>query len=116
MRDDEDKISVRDVYGLWLILTGAITISWILFAIRYAGWYPDFVERLHKIHITAREAPLEDDRKVGDELIVDNLKDVTYRLMTSLERELEQRLEAMDEKITKFYDILLKDEKGEEEN
>lgn len=31
--------------------------------------------------------------------------------MSSLERELKQRLDTMDEKVTKFYELLLQDEK-----
>eukprot|EP01015_Nassula_variabilis_P006352 TRINITY_DN1483_c0_g1_i2.p2 TRINITY_DN1483_c0_g1~~TRINITY_DN1483_c0_g1_i2.p2 ORF type:complete len:210 (+),score=56.40 TRINITY_DN1483_c0_g1_i2:50-679(+) len=105
----------RQVYGLWIILGSAIFLSWIMYLMRYASWYPRYVNWMHSKHITALEPPLDEDRKIGDDLIVDNLKDVTYRLMSNLERELEARLEAMDEKVSKFYEMLLKEEKGEEE-
>ena len=86
--EDDNKIGVNDVYGLWIIMSSALGISWLLYVLRYTSIYDKVAQKLINWHVTDKDEE-EEGRKVGDELIVENLKDVTYRLMSGLERELE---------------------------
>jgi hypothetical protein len=47
-----------------------------------------------------------DSKKIGDDLIVHNLKEVTYKLMHSLQEELKEKLEEVDERVSHFYEVL----------
>ena len=47
-----------------------------------------------------------DNKKIGDDLIVHNLKEVTYKLMHSLQEELKEKLEEVDDRVSHFYEVL----------
>lgn len=44
---------------------------------------------------------------MGDDLVINNLKQTTNKLLGKFSEEISSRLDEMDEKIGKFYDILL---------
>lgn len=107
-----DKISVNSTKGLWIILAASAGISFFVFVMNH---YLMKIERIqnflynHKI-IEPKEIEVK-KRKVGDELVVQNLKDVTHKIMDSLNENIRMRLDEVDEKITKFYKLLLNGEK-----
>lgn len=51
----------------------------------------------------------EDERpkKYGDELIIENLRQVTNNCVKTLEGTINERLDEMDDRVTKFYETLL---------
>ena len=48
--------------------------------------------------------------KIGDELVISNLNEVAYKLLNKFADDMKFRMDEMDEKIVKFYDILLHSE------
>eukprot|EP01016_Furgasonia_blochmanni_P005417 TRINITY_DN12104_c0_g1_i5.p1 TRINITY_DN12104_c0_g1~~TRINITY_DN12104_c0_g1_i5.p1 ORF type:complete len:582 (-),score=164.28 TRINITY_DN12104_c0_g1_i5:682-2427(-) len=107
--NNPNVIEFEDIVGLWIIMGIAIVISWILFLISKIKGYDQLVLYLQKKNIIYKPDPEEENRLIGDDLIVQNLRDVTYKLMGNLEKEISLRLEAMDEKVDKFYEFLSKE-------
>jgi ABC-type amino acid transport substrate-binding protein len=105
------QIDIPDIQGLWIILAGALAFSTLLHLVSKFPFYKRFRKFLDKWEITTPYDPAIEERKVGDDLIVENLRDVTYKLMRNLEGSINERLSEMDEKVTKFYELLLSGEK-----
>jgi Ligand-gated ion channel/Bacterial extracellular solute-binding proteins, family 3 len=107
-----DRLSYSETYGLFLILIGSYITSIIYWLIHYLGPYKKLQAWLRQKHLLS---PLPNNQDIGDQLIVSNLRKVTNTLMGNLKENIEGRLQEMEEKVTKFYDILLQEETHEED-
>lgn len=108
-----DKISVNSTKGLWIILAASAGISMFVYIInRYLGRIQRMQDFLYNYKIIEPKEIEVKKRKVGDELVIQNLKDVTHKMMDSLNENIRMRLDEVDEKITKFYKLLLNGEKA----
>ena len=108
-----DKLSVNSTKGLWIILAASAGVSMLIFIInRYLSKIQRIQDFLYNYKIIEPKEIEVKKRKVGDELVVQNLKDVTHKMMDSLNENIRMRLDEVDEKITKFYKLLLNGEKA----
>ena len=101
------QITIEDIQGLWIIMASAISFSTILFILTKMKCYKRFRTFLNNWNITEKTEKFEEGIKYGDDLIVQNLRDVNYKLMRNMEILINDRLVEMDEKVMKFYELLL---------
>ena len=101
-----DVIAVKTKKIFRYILGGAAGLSIVVhlcsllpFSKKIAKFFED-----HKI--LEEDGHGNDSKKIGDDLIVHNLKEVTYKLMHSLQEELKEKLEEVDERVSHFYEVL----------
>eukprot|EP01017_Pseudomicrothorax_dubius_P025689 TRINITY_DN2803_c0_g1_i3.p1 TRINITY_DN2803_c0_g1~~TRINITY_DN2803_c0_g1_i3.p1 ORF type:complete len:507 (+),score=103.79 TRINITY_DN2803_c0_g1_i3:40-1560(+) len=107
---DKDKIGVENVKGLWIILGIAIGVSIVLFLITKLPGYHQKVRFLITKGIFKDWSDDAEEKKFGDDLIEDNLKNVVKRVFDDLQETVDSRLNIMEQRIDRFYELLLRDE------
>jgi len=111
----EDRILFMSLQGIWILMSITLGVSVLLHLIILTGPAKKILKFLTDCTILN---PLEeiDNYKVGDALIVQNLKDVSQARMKALEKIVKERLYTMDTHIDKFRKLLEKKVTGREIN
>ena len=103
----DDKLGLKDIVELGYMLGGALVVAIFLHLISKMDAYKRMQETLIANNILCSVDENEGEHKVGDELVVDNLKKVINGCVGNLEGSVNERLDEMEDKITKFYETLL---------
>lgn len=103
----DDKLRLKDIAELGYMLGGALIVAIFLHLISKMDAYKRMQETLIANNILCKTDDSEANHKVGDELVVDNLKKVIQSCVGNLEGSVNERLDEMEDKITKFYETLL---------
>jgi len=114
-RPFEDRILFMSLQGIWILMSVTLGVSVLLHLIILTSPAKKILKFLTDCTILN---PLEeiDNYKVGDALIVQNLKDVSQARMKALEKVVKERLYTMDTHIDKFRKLLEKKVTGREIN
>lgn len=111
----EDRILFMSLQGIWILMAVTLGVCILLHLIILTSPAKKILKFLTDCTILN---PIEqiDNYKVGDALIVQNLKDVSQARMKSLEKVVKERLYTMDTHIDKFRKLLEKKVTGREIN
>ncbi|KAL4494452.1 hypothetical protein ABPG72_019862 [Tetrahymena utriculariae] len=104
-----DQITFDQVGGLYIIQAVAICASILVYLITKIPLVRRILIMLQKYKIVSE--PIQESKALqGDELVLQNIKQVTKEQITKFQQSIEDRLDEMDENIIKFYEILLNEE------
>ncbi|KAL4470475.1 hypothetical protein ABPG74_012086 [Tetrahymena malaccensis] len=104
-----DQITFDQVGGLYIIQAVAICASILVYLIAKIPLIRRILIMLQKYKIVSE--PIQESKALqGDELVLQNIKQVTKEQITKFQQSIEDRLDEMDENIIKFYEILLNEE------
>ncbi|EAR95125.2 ligand-gated ion channel protein (macronuclear) [Tetrahymena thermophila SB210] len=105
----DDQITFDQVGGLYIIQAIAICVSILVYLIAKIPLVRRILIKLQKYKIVSE--PIQESKALqGDELVLQNIKQVTKEQITKFQQSIEDRLDEMDENIIKFYEILLNEE------
>ena len=101
----EDRILFNDMSGIWIIMSATLGISIVLHFLTNTKCWKSIRKTLEKRKIL-EEMDEDDDKKVGDELIVQNLQEVTQKRMGELDKQITDRLLSMEAHVLRFRKAL----------